>query len=240
MIVIPAIDLKDGKCVRLKQGDFKRVTVYSEFPADVARQWEDGGAERIHIVDLDGSLAGAPRNLSAIRQIIRSVSVPVQVGGGIRNMETIETLLGIGVGHVILGTAALKQSGFVIDACNRFEGRIIIGIDAKEGRVAVEGWTEESQTSAVELARKYEPYHPGAVVYTDIRRDGMQTGVNLESTRELAEAIAVPVIASGGVSGTDDILKLKEIEASGISGVIVGKALYSGAMTLAEAIRAAR
>jgi phosphoribosylformimino-5-aminoimidazole carboxamide ribotide isomerase len=238
MIIIPAIDLKDGKCVRLKQGDFNRLTVYSEFPADVAREWESGGAERIHIVDLDGSLAGAPRNLSAIRQIVRSVSVPVQIGGGIRNTETIETLLGIGVGRVILGTAALKQSGFAIDACRRFEGRIIIGIDAKGGNVAVEGWTEDSETSAVELARQYEPYRPDAVVYTDIRRDGMETGVNLESTRELAEAITVPVIASGGVSGIRDILELKKIEASGITGVIIGKALYSGALTLAEAIQA--
>ncbi len=240
MIIIPAIDLKDGRCVRLQQGDFGRATVYSENPAEIARKWQSGGAERIHVVDLDGSLAGASRNLPAIQAIVEATSVLIQVGGGIRNMETIEALLSLGVGRVILGTAALKQKQFVVNACSRFPGKILIGIDARGGLAAVEGWTEETGIPAIELARSYEAYDPEAFVYTDIKRDGMETGVNLESTRELAEAVSIPVIASGGVAGIGDILNLKKIETSGICGVIVGKALYSGALSLEDALKAAR
>ena len=240
MIIIPAIDLKEGKCVRLQQGDFGRVTVYSERPAEIAEKWQAAGAERIHVVDLDGSLAGSPRNLAAISDIIKATSVPIQIGGGIRNMGSVESLFSLGVSRVILGTAALKQKQFVIDACKQFAGKILIGIDAKGGQVAVEGWTEETGVSAVELARSYQEYGPEAVVYTDIKRDGMETGVNLESTRELAEALSVPVIASGGVAGLQDILNLKKIESCGILGVIVGKALYTGALSLDEAIQAAK
>jgi len=240
MLIIPAIDLKGGKCVRLQQGDFNRVTIYSDSPAEVAQKWEMMGAERIHIVDLDGSLAGSPRNMSAINNIVAGIAIPVQIGGGIRNMNTVETLLGMGVSRVILGTAALKQQQFVIDACSRFPGRIILGIDAKDGNVAVEGWTENSGTSAIELARFYEQYRPDAVVYTDIKRDGMETGVNLKSTQELALSISIPVIASGGVSGISDIVDLRNLEGDGITGVIIGKALYNDTLSLDEAIKAAR
>ncbi len=240
MLVIPAIDLKNGQCVRLQQGDFNRVTVYSDCPEEVALKWQSAGAERIHIVDLDGSLAGSPRNLPAITRIVSTVSVPVQVGGGIRSMETVENFFAAGVAKVILGTAALKQKQFVIDACKQFPGRIILGIDAKGGYAAVEGWTENSGTLALDVARWFQPYHPDAVVYTDIQRDGMQGGVNLQSTRELAETVGIPVIASGGVSGIQDLVNLKEIEPYGVTGVIVGKALYSGAMSLEDAIRVAK
>ena len=240
MIVIPAIDLKDGKCVRLQQGDFNRVTIYSDNPGETATRWQSGGAERIHVVDLDGSLAGSPRNFHSIREIVKAVTIPVQVGGGIRSMDTIEQLFDAGVSRVILGTAALKQRQFVIDACTRFTGNIIIGIDAKDGLVAVEGWTETSGTSAVDVARMYQPYGPEAIIYTDISRDGMGTGINLKSTRELAESISIPVIASGGVSGIRDLLELKKIEKYGITGVIVGKALYSGALSIEEAVSAVK
>ena len=240
MIVIPAIDLKDGKCVRLQQGDFNRVTVYSDCPEEFAVKWQSAGAKRLHIVDLDGSLAGSPRNLPVITKIVNAVTIPVQVGGGIRNMETVDRLFEAGVAKVILGTAALKQKQFVSYACRRFPGRIILGIDAKNGYAAIEGWTEDSGTLAIDVARHYQPYEPDAIVYTDIQRDGMQGGVNLQSTRELAETTGIPVIASGGVSGIQDLLELKKIESSGIIGVIVGKALYSGALSLEEAIRAAQ
>ena len=239
MIVIPAVDLKDGKCVRLEQGDFNRATIYSDQPTEMAVRWQSGGAQRIHIVDLDGSLTGSPRNFNAIEEITKKVRIPVQVGGGIRNMDAVEKLFGVGVGYVILGTAALKNRAFVIDACTRYPGKVIIGIDAKNGYVAVEGWTEESGTPAIGIAQSYQQYGPAAIVYTDINRDGMGTGVNLESTRELAKAVVIPVIASGGVSGIHDLLEIKKMENFGVIGVIVGKALYSGAMTIEEAVRAA-
>ncbi|MFB3925477.1 MAG: 1-(5-phosphoribosyl)-5-[(5-phosphoribosylamino)methylideneamino]imidazole-4-carboxamide isomerase [Syntrophales bacterium] len=239
MIVIPAIDLKDGKCVRLMQGDFSRVTVYSDQPVTVAEKWRDAGAERIHIVDLDGSLAGSPKNLTVISEIIRRAHVPVQVGGGIRNLQTIGRFLDMGVSRVILGTAALKDRRFVLEACDIYKGKIILGIDAKEGRVAVEGWTEETAASAVDIAESYKGYGIDAIVYTDIKRDGMQAGVNLSATKELAESAGIPVIASGGVSGIKDIENLAAIEKYGIIGVIIGKALYAGSLSLEEAIKAA-
>lgn len=239
MIIIPAIDLRDGKCVRLAQGDFERLTVYSDDPVAMARTWQEQGAQRLHLVDLDGSLAGAPRNGEQIRAIVEELSVPVQVGGGIRNRETIDYYLGMGVQWVILGTAALKDEHFVRTACRDYEGRIILGIDAGDGKVAVQGWTEETVESPLSLARKYEQEGLAAIVYTDIKRDGMGAGVNCESTRMLAEAIEVPVIASGGVAGLDDIYRLRAIESSGVCGVIIGKALYSGTLSLPEAINAA-
>ena len=239
MLVIPAIDLKDGKCVRLVRGDFRRVTVYSDNPAEMAGTWREKGAKRIHVVDLDGSLAGSPRNREVIRAIISEAGVPVQVGGGIRDRETVDAYLGMGAGWVILGTAALRDESFVRDVCGTYSGRIILGIDASDGRVAVQGWTEKTSTTAMEVARLYEGCGIAAIVYTDIKRDGTETGVNVEGTKDLARSISIPVIASGGVAGIGDIEKLVAIEKFGVVGVIAGKSLYTGALSLDEAIRAA-
>jgi phosphoribosylformimino-5-aminoimidazole carboxamide ribotide isomerase len=236
VIVIPAVDLKDGKCVRLAQGDFRRVTVYSEDPLEMAERWRMQGAERIHVVDLDGSLAGSPRNRAVIIEMVKALPIPVELGGGIRDMETVEFYIRCGVQWVILGTAALKDEAFVREACRRFGGRIILGIDARDGRIAVQGWTEKTSQTAVEIVRRYEGVGLAAVVYTDIQRDGMETGVNIEATRLLAEATGIPVIASGGVAGVDDIDRVMAIAQAGVMGVIVGKALYSGAMRLEAAI----
>lgn len=240
MLIIPAIDLRDGRCVRLMQGDFGRMTVYSDHPADVAVTWQELGAERIHVVDLDGSRAGTPRNREVIRDIVRAVSVPIQLGGGIRNMNTAEDYLAMGVRWLILGTAALKDRGFAEEAGRVLGGRIILGLDGRGGKAAVEAWTEETGRSVVEIAKSYEGSGFSAVVYTDIGRDGMEDGVNVEATRALAESIRMPVIASGGVSHLRDIERLKVIEPCGVTGVIVGKALYSGALRLEEAIRAGK
>jgi phosphoribosylformimino-5-aminoimidazole carboxamide ribotide isomerase len=237
VIIIPAIDLKDGRCVRLAQGDFKRVTVYSEDPVEIAKKWQENGAERIHLVDLDGSLAGSPQNNDVIQKIVEEIDVPIQVGGGIREIKTIETYIGIGVHWVILGTIALRNMRFVREACDAYSGRIILGIDANDGKVAVQGWTEQTSESAIDIARRYEGYGLAAIVYTDIKRDGMETGVNIEATRNLAQLVKIPVIASGGVSSMQDIERLREVEKYGISGVIIGKALYSGAISLKEAIK---
>jgi phosphoribosylformimino-5-aminoimidazole carboxamide ribotide isomerase len=236
VIIIPAIDLKDGRCVRLKQGDFNRLTVYSDDPLQVARIWQDAGAERIHVVDLDGSLTGSPRNKDTIWRIVNGIGVPIQVGGGIRNMEAIDIYMKMGVSRVILGTMALKDSNFVREACEIYRSRIILGIDANEGMVAVQGWTEQTSECAVEVARRFEGLGLDAIVYTDISRDGMETGVNIEATKHFAQSVHVPVIASGGVSGVEDIKRLRDIERFGVTGVIIGKALYSGALSLEEAI----
>ena len=236
MLVIPAIDLKEGRCVRLVQGDFGRATVYGDDPAGMASRWKARGAERLHVVDLDGSLAGVPRHAAVIRAIVTATGLPVQVGGGIREMQTVEAYLEMGVRWVILGTAALRDPGFVRKACREFPDRVILGIDAIGGRVAVQGWTETGVETAVELARRFAEDRPAALVYTDITRDGMETGVNIESTRVLAESTGIPVIASGGVSGVADIERLMSIEGTGIFAVITGKALYTGALSLEEAI----
>jgi len=236
MIVIPAIDLKDGKCVRLAQGDFRRETVYSDHPAEVARRWQEQGAERIHVVDLDGSLAGSPRNREAVRDIVRAVSIPVELGGGIRDLDTVADYLRLGLRWVILGTAALRNPGMVREACRDFTDQIILGIDARDGMVSVQGWTETSAQTAVELTRSFADCGLAAVIYTDIKRDGMGTGVNIQATRSLAEATNIPVIASGGVSGLTDIERVLEIEDAGVIGVIAGRALYTGALSLAAAV----
>lgn len=237
MIIIPAIDIKDGKCVRLAQGDFDRVTIYADSPADMALTWVQKGAELIHIVDLDGSVAGLPRNANIILDIARKVNVPIQVGGGIRDMKTIEYYLENGVSSVILGTTALQNEKIVRDACEAFPGRIILGIDALEGKVAIHGWTQKTDQNAVDLARRYENYKVRAIVYTDIKRDGMGTGVNIEATKELAKAVSIPVIASGGVAAIADIENLLSIKDCKICGVIIGRALYTGAVSLEEAIK---
>ena len=212
MVIIPAIDIKDGKCVRLAQGDFDRVTTYADNPVDMALTWMQKGAELIHVVDLDGSVAGLPRNANIILEIARKVDVPIQVGGGIRDMETIEFYLNNGVCSVILGTAALQNEEIVRDACQTFPEKIILGIDALEGKVAIRGWTQKTQLNAVDLARRYEKFNVKAIVYTDIKRDGMGTGVNIEATKELAKAVSIPVIASGGVATIADIENLLSIK----------------------------
>ncbi|HQP12914.1 MAG TPA: 1-(5-phosphoribosyl)-5-[(5-phosphoribosylamino)methylideneamino]imidazole-4-carboxamide isomerase [Candidatus Omnitrophota bacterium] len=240
MIIIPAIDLKDGKCVRLAQGDFKRVTIYSDNPVEVGKLWQANGAQRLHLVDLDGSLAGSPRNKEAIRDIVQALQIRVEVGGGIRDMETIKSYMDLGVRWVILGTAAIRHPSLLKEACGAYRGRIILGIDAADGNVAVQGWTEKTSVSAVELAKSYEGYGLDAIVYTDIQRDGMETGVNVKKTQELAEAVSIPVIASGGVKGIDHVDRLLAVEGSGIMGVIIGKALYTGAITLKDAVERAQ
>jgi len=240
LVIIPAIDLKDGKCVRLAQGDFSRMTVYAENPAEIAVQWQAQGAERIHIVDLDGSLAGSPRNREVILNLVRAVRIPIEVGGGIRDIKTVEFYVSHGIRWVILGTAALKNEVFVKEACQVFRGHVMVGIDAKDGLAAIEGWTEKTSEPAVDVARRYEGYGLEAVIYTDIKRDGMETGINIEATRIFAEAIEIPVIASGGVAGIEDIKKVVEIETAGVMGIIVGKALYTGGLYLPEAIMMAK
>ncbi|MGD0169718.1 MAG: 1-(5-phosphoribosyl)-5-[(5-phosphoribosylamino)methylideneamino]imidazole-4-carboxamide isomerase [Smithella sp.] len=237
MVIIPAIDVKDGKCVRLAQGDFDRVTTYADNPVDVALTWMQKGAELIHVVDLDGSVAGLPRNANIILEIARKVDVPIQVGGGIRDMETIEFYLNNGVYSVILGTVALQNEEIVMDACQTFPEKIILGIDALEGKVAIRGWTQKTQLNAVDLARRYEKFNVKAIVYTDIKRDGMGTGVNIEATKELAKAVSIPVIASGGVATIADIKNLLSIKDCEIYGVIIGRALYTGSISLEEAIK---
>lgn len=236
MIVIPAIDLKDGKCVRLEQGLMEKDTVFNDDPGAQARAWQDQGAELLHIVDLDGAFAGEPKNRSAIEAIIKAITIPAQLGGGIRDIATIEAYLSLGLSRVIIGTAAQRNPELVHEACAKFPGRIVVGIDAKDGMVAVQGWAEVTNITAVELARKFEDCGVAAIIYTDISRDGMMQGPNLEATRSLAEAVSIPIIASGGVSSLKDIENLMMIESSGVTGVITGKAVYTGAINLNEAI----
>jgi len=237
MIVIPAIDLKEGKCVRLEQGLMDKDTVFNDNPGAQARIWEEQGARLLHIVDLDGAFAGEPKNRTAIEAIVRAVKIPTQLGGGIRDLATIEAYLDMGIDRVIIGTAAQRNPELVREACTKFPGRIVVGIDARNGMVAVQGWAEITDITAADLARKFEGFGVSAIIYTDISRDGMMQGPNIEATRALAESISIPVIASGGVSRIADIENLMAIESSGVTGVITGKAIYSGALDLAEAIR---
>lgn len=236
MIVIPAIDLKEGRCVRLEQGEMHRDTVFSDNPAEQALKWQEAGAELLHLVDLDGAFAGEPRNKGAIEAILKALSIPAQLGGGIRDIATIEAYLSLGLSRVIIGTAAQRNPELVIEACKKFPGKIVVGIDAKNGMVAVQGWAELTGITAVDLARKFEHCGVSAIIYTDISRDGMMAGPNIEATKALAEAVSIPVIASGGVSSLKDIENLMAIEQSGVTGVITGKAIYTGALNLVEAI----
>jgi len=236
MLIIPAIDLKEGKCVRLEQGLMDKATVYSDDPATTARHWESQGGELLHVVDLDGAFAGAPRNLDAIRAIRGAIKIPIEVGGGIRDLATIETLVSIGIERIILGTAAIENPAFVAEACGKFPGRIIVGIDAKEGLVAIKGWAEVTKVQAVDLAKQMQDYGVIAIIYTDIKRDGMLSGPNIEATQALAKALHIPVIASGGVHTMKDIENLLAVRYSGVTGVITGKAIYSGSLNLKEAI----
>lgn len=237
MLLIPAIDLKDGQCVRLKQGDMDQATIFSEDPAAMARKWVDLGARRLHLVDLNGAFAGKPKNLEAIEAILDEVGdeIPVQLGGGIRSLETIEKYLDAGLSYVIIGTAAVKDPGFLQDACSAFAGSIIVGLDAKDGKVATDGWSKLTGHEVIDLARKFEDYGVESIVYTDIGRDGMLQGINIEATVKLAHAVGIPVIASGGLSNIDDIEKLCEVEELGVEGVICGRAIYSGDLDFASA-----
>ena len=237
MLIIPAIDLKDGKCVRLKQGDMTDATVFSDDPSAMAAQWVKQGARRLHVVDLNGAAAGKPKNEAGIKAILEGVNgaIPVQLGGGIRDLDTIEHYLDLGISYVIIGTAAVKNPGFLKDACSAFGGHIIVGLDAKDGKVATDGWSKLTGHEVVDLARKYEDYGVEAIIYTDIGRDGMLSGINIEATVKLAQALTIPVIASGGLSNIADIEKLCAVEDEGVEGVICGRAIYTGDLDFAAA-----
>ena len=236
MLLIPAIDLKDGKCVRLRQGRMEDSTVFSDDPVAMAARWVKAGARRLHLVDLNGAFAGQPVNAQVIQRIAEAFpDLPIQVGGGIRDEQTVETYLNAGVQFVIIGTKAVQDPHFVSDLCIEYPGHIIVGLDAKEGRVAISGWSKLSKHNVIDLAQAFERYGVEAIVYTDISRDGMMQGVNVKATVQLAQAISIPVIASGGVSTLEDVTALCEVESEGIMGAIIGRALYDGAIDLAAA-----
>jgi phosphoribosylformimino-5-aminoimidazole carboxamide ribotide isomerase len=237
MLLIPAIDLKDGHCVRLQQGDMNASTTFGEDPAAMARRWLDAGARRLHLVDLNGAFAGKPVNEAAVKAIIKELGdeIPVQLGGGIRDLDTIERYLDDGLSYVIIGTAAVKSPGFLKDACSAFGGHIMVGLDAKDGKVATDGWSKLTGHEVIDLARKFEDYGVEGVIYTDIGRDGMLTGINLEATVKLAQALSIPVIASGGLAGIKDIELLCEVENEGVEGVICGRSIYTGALDFVKA-----
>jgi phosphoribosylformimino-5-aminoimidazole carboxamide ribotide isomerase len=240
MILFPAIDLKEGQCVRLVEGRMESATVYSDDPGSMAGLWQEQGAQFIHVVDLDGAFAGQPRNRQAIAEIVKCVQVPVQVGGGIRDLATIEDLLSLGVNRVILGSAAIINPGLVAEACQKYGESIVVGIDAKDGRVAIQGWGETVEKTALELALEIKKMGIQRIVFTDIRRDGKLAGPNLAATGELARDSGLKVIASGGVASLEDIRQLKKLESQGVEGAIMGKALYTGAVKLPEALAIAR
>ena len=237
MLLIPAIDLKDGHCVRLKQGDMDQSTTFGEDPAAMARKWVDAGARRLHLVDLNGAFAGKPKNYAAIKAILKEVGseIPVQLGGGIRDLDTIEKYIDGGLRYVIIGTAAVKNPGFLKDACSAFGGHIIVGLDAKDGKVATDGWSKLTGHEVVDLAKKIEDWGVESIVYTAIGRDGMLTGINIDATVKLAQALTIPVIASGGLGSMRDIENLCAVENEGIEGVICGRAIYSGDLDFAAA-----
>jgi len=245
MLLIPAIDLKDGHCVRLKQGDMDQATVFSQDPAEMARHWLAQGARRLHLVDLNGAFAGKPKNEAAVKAILKAVrefavangvdEIPVQLGGGIRDLDTIERYLDDGLSYIIIGTAAVKNPGFLHDACSAFPGQIIVGLDAKDGKVATDGWSKLSGHEVVDLAQKFEGYGCEAIVYTDIGRDGMMGGVNIEATVRLAQAVSIPVIASGGVHSVKDVEALCDVQDEGIEAVICGRSIYEGTLDLGSA-----
>ena len=239
MLLIPAIDIKNGRCVRLRQGDLENnITVYSDDPVAVARQWADLGADRLHIVDLDGAATGRPVNAALIRDMVNEVSgdMEVELGGGLRSLEQVERYIDAGVSYAVIGTAALKRPGFLHEACSNFGGQIIVALDARDGLVATDGWQNTTAIKAVDIARKFESYGVEAFLYTDIARDGMLTGCNVEATAELARAVSVPVIASGGVRDIDDIRRLLAVEEDGVFGAILGRSLYEGTLRFEDAL----
>ncbi|MCA9247650.1 MAG: 1-(5-phosphoribosyl)-5-[(5-phosphoribosylamino)methylideneamino]imidazole-4-carboxamide isomerase [Planctomycetales bacterium] len=237
MQIWPAIDLRDGKCVRLVQGDYQREMIFGEDPAAMARQWVEQGAECLHLVDLDGAKEGRPRNLDAVRDILAAIDVPCELGGGIRDEATVEQLLELGVSRLVMGTAALKAPDRFREIVRRFPDRLVLGIDARGGQVATEGWLDNSETPAAELAQQFAGEPIAAIVYTDIARDGMLNGPNLEETRKMRQATEIPIVASGGVTTVADIAKLTQLD---VAGAIVGRALYEGNLTLADALAAAK
>jgi phosphoribosylformimino-5-aminoimidazole carboxamide ribotide isomerase len=241
MLIIPAIDIKDGQCVRLKQGDMNDATVFSEDPVGMAKHWLAEGARRLHLVDLDGAAAGKPKNEALIQRIVQAVgeSIPVQLGGGIRDLDTIERYIDLGIAYVIIGTAAVKNPGFLQDACTAFPGHVIVGLDAKDGKVAVEGWSKMTGHDVTDLAKKFEDYGVESVIYTDIGRDGMLSGVNIDATVNLARALRIPVIASGGLTSLEDVKALCLVESEGITAVITGRAIYQGTIDFKKAQKTA-
>lgn len=240
MLLIPAIDLKDGKCVRLRQGRMEDETVFSDDPVAVAGHWIEAGARRLHLVDLNGAFAGRPVNAEVIQKITGTYpNIEIQVGGGIRDEETVLTYLASGVRYVIIGTKAVSTPHFINDLCMEFPGHIIVGLDAREGKVAIDGWSRLSQHNLIDIARRFEKDGVEAIIYTDIGRDGMMSGVNVESTVNLARAINIPVIASGGITNLDDVRALGEVASEGIMGAVIGRALYEGTLDLVEALKLA-
>ncbi|MDO8693804.1 MAG: 1-(5-phosphoribosyl)-5-[(5-phosphoribosylamino)methylideneamino]imidazole-4-carboxamide isomerase [Sheuella sp.] len=237
MLLIPAIDLKDGRCVRLRQGDLDDATIFSEDPTAVATQWLEQGARRLHLVDLNGAVAGKPKNEALIKAIVAAMGddIPVQIGGGIRDLDTIERYLDFGISYVIIGTAAVKDPGFLHDACGAFPGNIIVGLDARDGKVATDGWSKLTKHDVTDLAKKFEDYGCESIIYTDIGRDGMLSGVNIEATVRLAQHVRIPVIASGGVTDLRDIEALCAVEEEGVEGAILGRSIYEGTLDFAAA-----
>lgn len=237
MLLIPAIDLKDGRCVRLRQGDLGDATIFSEDPGAMAAQWLQQGARRLHLVDLNGAVAGKPKNEAAIKSIVQALGdeIPIQIGGGIRDLDTIERYLDNGLSYVIIGTAAVKDPGFLRDACSAFPGSIIVGLDARDGKVATDGWSKLTRHDVQDLARKFEDYGCEGIIYTDIGRDGMLTGVNLEATVNLARHVSIPIIASGGVTDLEDIKALCAVQDEGVEGAILGRSIYEGTLDFAQA-----
>ncbi len=240
MLIFPAIDIRGGRCVRLRQGRAQEETVFGDDPAAMGLKWQAAGAQWLHVVDLDGAFSSSPGNFATIRRLRQAVTLPLQLGGGLRNLATIAAYVELGIDRLILGTAVLKDRDLVARACADFPGRIAIALDAREGRLSVEGWTETSERSVLEVARELVPLKPAALIYTDIARDGVKKGLNLEATRVLAESIPLPVIASGGVSSLTDIAALLPLEPLGVVGVIIGRALYDGSLDLAAALALAR
>ena len=237
MLLIPAIDLKEGRCVRLKQGLMEQATVFSDSPAEMALHWRNQGARRLHLVDLNGAFAGVPQNFPAIKEILAAVAkdIPVQLGGGIRDLGTIEKYLDLGLTDVIIGTAAVKNPEFVREACKAFPRQIIVGLDAKDGMVAIDGWATVTEHYVVDLAKRFEDDGVNSIIYTDIGRDGMMSGVNIEATVKLAQSVNIPIIASGGLTNLDDIHALCAVEKEGVSGAITGRAIYEGSIDFAQA-----